>query len=64
MERALYTEKRMSRNERNKAIAKAFSTLKKKYPDSKLERIFVEIAKDYGITSASIRAICKKSGVC
>lgn len=64
MERALYTEERTSRNERNKAIGSAFKSLIKKYPDSKLERIFVEIAKDYGLTSASIRHICKQQGLC
>ena len=64
MEKALYTEKQLSRLERDREIAATFKALRKKFPSSKLERFFVEIAKDYGVTSAAIRAICKKQGVC
>lgn len=64
MERALYTEKQLAKKERNDAIATSFKTLKKKYPDSSLERIFTEIAKDYTITTAAIRNVCKARGLC
>lgn len=64
MERALYTEKQLAKKERNDAIVTSFKALKKKFPDSSLERIFTEIAKDYTITTAAIRNVCKARGLC
>ena len=64
MKKALYTEKQLAKKERNDAIAYSFKSLRKKFPDSSLERIFTEIAKDYPITTAAIRLVCKARGLC
>lgn len=64
MKKALYTEKQKEKKERNDAIVTSFKKLQQKYPDSSLERIFTEIAKDYTITTAAIRYVCKERGVC
>ena len=58
------TEKQLSRMERNNEIGAMFKTLRKKYPGSSLERLFTEIAKDYQLTTAAIRNICQKRGLC
>lgn len=67
MEKVLYTKRGLSgidRIERDKAIVAAFKALRKKYPTSSLEGIFLEIKKESDLTTAAIRAICKKQGVC
>lgn len=67
MEKVLYTKKGLTsieRIERDRAIVTAFKAFRKKYPTSSLEGIFIEIAKDSDLTTAAIRAICKKQGVC
>lgn len=64
MEKALFTEKQIQRRERNKVIVEKFKKLKKRYPDSSKEQIFLEIAKEYQVTSQAIRSICKLNGVC
>ena len=64
MKKALYTEKQLAKKERNDAIVAAFISLRADYPDSSLERIFTEIAKDYPLTTAAIRNVCKERGVC
>lgn len=60
----LQTQKQTDRTARNKAILAKFKTFRSKYPDVSLERIFVEISKDYNITSGAIRAVCKGAGLC
>ena len=60
----LMTEKAAMRLERNNEIIAKFGILREQYPDVSLERIFAEISKDYPITNAAIRAICKQNNVC
>ena len=60
----LFTEKQLSRKARNDEIAASFKKLRKKNPDISNERIFAEIAKNYPISSASVRVICYKRGLC
>lgn len=60
----LLTAKQAARAERNKAICKAFSEVRAKYPDSSTERIAEEVSKTYHLTNCSIRAIVKKQGLC
>ena len=63
MGKVLYTEKQLSRMERNKEIVASFKTLRKKNPDISPERIFTTIAQNYNISSCAIRQICTKNGV-
>lgn len=58
------TPKQEAKRERDKKIQATFKALRKKYPDIKSERIICEIAKDYTLTNAAIRSICKKGGLC
>ena len=62
MEKVLFTEKQLSRMERNKEIIASYKTLRKKNPDISPQRIFVTIAENYDITPAAIRQICQRSG--
>ena len=67
MKKVLYAKKNLSgiqRIERNDELVAAFKELREKYPTSSLEGIFAEIAKKSDLTTAAIRAICKKRGVC
>ena len=48
----------------NDELVAAFKELREKYPTSSLEGIFAEIAKKSDLTTAAIRAICKKRGGC
>lgn len=58
------TPKQAAKRERDKKIQASFKALRHKYPDIKSERIICEIAKDYNLTNAAIRSICKKEGLC
>lgn len=61
-EKVVFTEKQLSRMERNKDIINAYKALRKKNPEISPERIFATIAADYNIGTAAIRQICVKSG--
>ena len=63
MEKVLFTEKQLTRMERNKEIINSYKVLRKKNPDISAERIFATIAENYNITACAIRHICVKSGV-
>ena len=60
----LLTPKQAERRKRDEKICSAFKSLRKKYPEASLERIFFELSKDYGLTSLTIRKICKDAEVC
>lgn len=60
----LLTEKQQARIERNQAICKDFNRVREQYPTSSLERVFSVVAKGYGLTNCSIRAIVKREGLC
>lgn len=60
----LLTEKQQARILRNQAICDQFKEVREKYPTSSLERIFSVVAKGYGLTNCSIRAIVKREGLC
>lgn len=64
MAKILMTEKQATRQERNNEIVAAYKALKRKYPDSSINLITAEIAKNYPLTPQGIRAICKHGGVC
>lgn len=63
MEKVLFTEKQLSRMERNKEIIASFKSLRKRNPDISPQRLFATIAEDYDISAAAIRQICQRSGV-
>ena len=63
MAKVLFTEKQLSRMERNKEIIASYKALVKKNPDISSERIFATIAENYGVSSGAIRRICTISGV-
>lgn len=63
MTQVLFTEKQITRAERNKGILGEFKSLRKKNPDISLERIFSTIAQNYDISSAAVRMVCKRAGV-
>lgn len=58
------TEKAAMRLKRNHNIVNRFGELREQYPDVSLERIFAEISKDYPLSNAAIRVICKRAEVC
>ena len=58
------TLKSQIRRERDNDIVSKFTSLREEYPDVKSQRIFEEIANGYPISTAAIRAICVKNGVC
>ena len=60
----LLTDKQKARIIRNQAICDDFTKVRGQYPTSSLERIFSEVAKGYGLTNCSIRAIVKREGLC
>ena len=64
MRATLMTEKAAERLVRNESILKKFVELRTEYPDVSLERIFAEITKDYPMSTAAIRAICKQNNLC
>ena len=63
MDNILFTEKQLSRMERNKEIISSFKALRKKNPDISPQRLFATIAEDYSISAAAIRQICRRGGV-
>lgn len=62
MGKLLFTEKQLSRMERDKEIINSFKNLRKKNPSISAERIFATIAENYNIGSAAVRRVCVKAG--
>jgi len=58
------TFKQLARRERDMDIVSKYTSLREEYPDLKSQRLFEEIANNYPISTAAIRAICVKHGVC
>ena len=61
-----YTSKQLARMKRNDEIEESFKELRDKYPEASLERLFSNIVrkKNYAITTAAVRVICKQRGLC
>ena len=63
MEKVLFTEKQLSRMERDKEIINSYKSLRKKNPTISAERIFATIAENYSVGPAAIRRVCVKAGI-
>lgn len=58
------TAKQEARQARDKDILTKYRLFRDKFPEASDERIFAEISKDYKLTNAAIRAICKRNSLC